>query len=483
MKVHRRPCSWILLCALMWPAGLGAQGVRGELSLNWGWLQLRPYAVDSVPASAVGGSGLQRQREDGTTVTCIDGEFCRWYEVASKSQDITPFTQDLRLAGWTGVQGLSFHGQLRTRFGSDDAWPRTEQEVDLLTGYLSYSRSEYQIKAGRMYRSSGLGFYNFDGASLVWKGLGWLWVDAYGGWSLARGVNAPRNGALYQASDYLHTDRRSYLFGGQVGFRTGKVFSGSATYQRELRTDSYALYSERAAVDLRAVVANWVLDGAASYDVAYDQVNDARLRITTPSLGGIRLAAQARHYMPFFDYWTIWSAFSPVGFNEGRLSATWTGRSIPLLIEAGGAYREYEETGAAKGNITVKNDGWRAFGRMAWRPDTWFVEGAYRAEEGFGAARYGGDMVLGLNLTSSGSSYVALRGTATETLSEFRSGERYVRGGGIEGAFDIGEANLSLNGSLGFYRVEDENRPRSEAWTEGRALLGLRWRFSAGGAR
>ena len=130
MKVHRRPCSWILLCALMCPAGLGAQGVRGELSLNWGWLQLRPYAVDSVPASVVGGSGLQRQRDDGTTVTCIDGEFCRWYEVASESQDITPFSQDLRLAGWTGVQGLSFHGQLRTRFGSDDAWPRTEQEVD-----------------------------------------------------------------------------------------------------------------------------------------------------------------------------------------------------------------------------------------------------------------------------------------------------------------------------------------------------------------
>jgi len=151
-----------------------------------GWMQLRPYVVDSVPASVVSGSGLQRQREDGTTVTCIDGDYCRWYENSGTSRDITPFTQDLRLAGWTGVQGLSFHGQLRTRFGSDDAWPRTEQEIDLLTGYLSYNRSSYQIKAGRMYRSSGLGFYNFDGASLVWKGPGWLWVDAYGGWSLAR---------------------------------------------------------------------------------------------------------------------------------------------------------------------------------------------------------------------------------------------------------------------------------------------------------
>lgn len=483
MTVHRRPFLWILFFALLSPGGLEAQGVRGELSLNWGWLQLRPYRVDSLAASVVAGSGLQRQLADGTPVTCIDGDFCRWYESGSESQNITPFTQDLRFAGWTGVQGLSFHGQLRTRFGSDDAWPRTEQELDLLTGYLSYNRSVYQIKAGRMYRRSGLGYYNFDGAELTWKGLGWLWIDAFGGWSLARGVNAPRNGELYREADLLATDRRSYLFGGELGFRAGGVFSGSATYQRELRTDRDALYSERAAVDLRAVFSGWVVDGAASYDVAYEQVNDARVRITTPALGGVRVSAQGRHYTPFFDYWTIWSAFSPVGFDEGRLSATWSGRGLPLLIEAGGAYREYEEVTTAAATSTVRSDGWRAFGRIAWRPERWFVEGGYRAEDGFGAARYGGDLVLGRNLVPSGASYVALRGTATETVSEFRAGERYVRGGAIEGAYDLGSADISLNGSLGFYRVEDDNRPRSDAWTEGRAMLGLRWRFSAGGTR
>jgi hypothetical protein len=420
MIVHRRPFFVFIVCVLLLPgAGLG-QGVRGEVALNWGWLQLRPYATDSVSESVVGGSGLQRQLADGTVVLCVDDDYCRWYESQGDAENIMPFTQDLRFAGWTGVQGLSFHGQMRTRLGSDDLWPRTEQKFDLMSGYLKYSSSAMQIKAGRLYRRSGVGLYNFDGASIVWRQLGWLWLDAYGGWSLARGVNAPRNGDLYAEADLLATDRRGYLFGGEIGFRGGKVFSGSATYQRELRTDRAALYSERAAVNLRALVSNWAFDGSASYDFAFDQVNDARVRITTPAFAGIRLAAQARHYTPFFDYWTIWSSFSPVGFNEGRLSATWTSRDIPLLIEGGGAYREYEDAETGASSTTVKNDGWRGFGRIMWSPNRWYVDGRYRAEQGFGASRYGGDLVLGRYLDQRSVSYIALRGTSTEMISEFR---------------------------------------------------------------
>ncbi|MCL7971903.1 MAG: hypothetical protein M8866_07415 [marine benthic group bacterium] len=484
MTVHRRTFLFLIACAIAWlPASAQAQGIRGDVRLNWGWLQLQPFALDSVLESDVGGSGLQRQLESGTVVTCIDGDFCRWYENNGQRQDIMPFTQDLRFAGWTGVQGLSFHGQMRTRLGSDDLWPRTAQKFDLLTGYLSYSRAAFQVKAGRMYRASGLGYYNFDGASIVYRGLKWLWLDAYGGWSLARGVNAPRNGSLYQDADLLATDQRSYLFGGEIGFRGGKVFSGSATYQRELRTDRLGLYSERAAVDLRALVGGWAFDVAGAYDFAYDNINDARLRITTPQLLGIRFAAQARHYTPFFDYWTIWSAFSPVGFDEARLSGTWTSRQLPLLVELGGAYREYEDTNAGPATTTIKKDGWRGFGRIYWNPDRWYVDARYRAEDGFGGSRYGGDLIFGRFLGPSGTTYLALRGTATETLYEFREGERYVTGGAVEGAYDIPKANLTLDASLGFYRIEDKNRPLADTWTEGRASVGLRWRFNSGGTR
>ena len=484
MTVHRRPFLLFLAFAVAsLPSVAQAQGIRGDVRLNWGWMQLQPFALNSVPEADVPGSGVQRQLADGTVVTCVAGDSCRWYEDNGESQDIMPFTQDLRFAGWTGVQGLSFHGQMRTRLGSDDLWPRTAQKFDLLTGYLSYNRSAFQIKAGRMYRASGLGYYNFDGASAVWRGLGWMWVEGYAGWSLARGVNAPRNGSLYQDADLLATDRRAYLFGGELGFRGGKVFSGSATYQRELRTDELALYSERAAVNLRGLVGAWAFDGGASYDFAYDQLNDARIRITTPQLLGIRFAAQARHYTPFFDYWTIWSAFSPVGFDEARLSGTWTSRNLPLLVELGGAYREYEDTNAGSSNSTIRKDGYRGFGRVYWSPDRWYVDARYRAEDGFGGSRYGGDLVVGRYFTLGSASYVALRGTATETLYEFREGERYVVGGAVEGSYDITKANLTLDASLGFYQIEDKNRPLADTWTEGRASVGLRWRFNTGGTR
>jgi hypothetical protein len=484
MTVHRRPFLILVAGALLGLPGSGrAQGVRGDVTLNWGWLQLRPFVLDSVPEDGVAGSGLQRQLTDGTTVTCIEGDFCRWYEDNGERQDITPFTQDLRFAGWTGVQGLSFHGQMRTRFGSDDLWPRTDQNFDLLTGYLSLTRSAYRINAGRMYRASGLGYYNFDGASVMFRGLDWMWIEAYGGWSLARGVNAPRDGKLYTESDLLATDRRGLLFGGELGFKGGKVFSGSATYQRELRTDRLALYSERAAVDLRALIGGWAFDGAAAYDFAYDEINDARVRVTTPQILGIRFSAQARRYVPFFDYWTIWSAFSPVGFGEGRLSGTWTSRSIPLLVEAGGAYRKYEETNAGPATTTILRDGWRGFGRVYWTPDRWYIDARYRFEDGFGGSRYGGDLIFGRYLDQRSISYVAVRGTGTETLYEFRDGERYVTGAAVEGAYDIPNADLTLDASLGFYRIEDKNRPQATDWTEGRATVGLRWRFNTGGTR
>lgn len=484
MKVHRRPSFWVVaLAVLSLPSVSHAQGVRGEVALNWGWLQLRPFVVDSVPAGDVGGSGLQRQLPDGTVVTCIDGNYCRWYEDNGDKRDITPFTQNLRFAGWTGIEGLSFSAQMRGRYGSDSLWPRTEQKFDLLSGYVSYTRSAYAIKAGRMYRSSGLGYYNFDGASATWRGLGWLWLEAFGGWSLAPNIDAPVNGTLMQESDYLAPDRNSYLFGGAAFFRAGKLFSGSATYQRELRTDELALYSERAAVDLRAIVGSWAFDGAATYDFAYDNFNEARLRVTTPQLAGIRFAAQARHYTPFFQYWTIWNAFSPVGFNEGRLSATWSSRSLPLMLEAGGAYRDYEDTDVSTSVSTIKTDGWRAFGRLYWSPDRWYVDGSYRIENGFGGARYGGDLAIGRYLDERSVSYVAVHGTSTETLYEYRVGERYVTGGAIEGAYDLPAANMTLNASVGAYRIEDKGRPLADTWTEGRVAVGARWRFNTGGTR
>ena len=52
------------------------------------------------------------------------------------------------------------------------------------------------------------------------------------------------------------------LLGARAGGRLGPV-SGSVAYQRDIRTDRLALYSERVAADARALLGPWMMRGAA----------------------------------------------------------------------------------------------------------------------------------------------------------------------------------------------------------------------------
>ncbi len=63
------------------------------------------------------------------------------------------------------------------------------------------------------------------------------------------------------------------------------------------------------------------LDGELKYDLAARTTNLARVMLSAPLGGGLRGSVELRKYVPFFELWTIWGAFSPVGFQEatGRL--------------------------------------------------------------------------------------------------------------------------------------------------------------------
>ncbi len=409
-------------------------------------------------------------------MTCTPGEFCHWFRSADK-QSVTILSQDVRVSAWAGgtVPGLALHAHARGRLGTDDFWPRSSQEVDLLTAYLSYERSGFGIKAGRVARTDGLGYRNFDGASIAWYGLKDLRVEAFGGWSLAPNINAPRSGSLLTAADAFAPDDRGFLFGFEVGGRLGRTLAADLLYRREIRTDRLALYTDRVALDARALFGSVAADVSAEYDLSYEEVNDARVRISAPIGGGLEFSLQARHYTPFFELWTIWGAFSPVGFNEGRGSLLWSVPGTNLALEAGGAYRKYEEIAGGPGTLGFKDHGWRAFARARWSGGGWFADGDYRAETGFGAVRYGGDVGFGRRFGSG--SYLALRGSATQTFGEFRLGEQVVSGGGIEGALRMGE--LSLSGGAGVYRLTYENRPSAEDWTQARLHGGISYRFGS----
>ena len=469
---HRR-CLGVAAFLVLAAAGPAVgQGIRGEVRVSTGFLEARPLVRDSMPEGDVTGDGLRRRLADGTVVTCIQANFCRWFR-ADDVEEIVVTTQEFLATSWTGVQGLSMKLHLRGRYGSDDFWPQSSQEFEAVSAFVDFDRSDYRVRAGRLFRTDGLGYYNFDGGSFLWRGWNPLWVEVYGGWSLPRGLNVPRSGDLVSRADPFAPDDRGLVFGAEAGGRLGRIASGRVSYQREIRTDRLALYSERVAFDARAFLNRTVFEVSGEYDWTFDQLNELRLRVNTPIVSRLEVVAEARRHVPFFELWTIWGAFSPVGFDEGRLTLAWSEPNLGLDLQAGGAYRDYDQTDAGPANSEIRDDGWRAFANADLRRGVWFASGGYRAEAGFGAARFGGDFRAGRFFGDG--TYVSLRGSRTQTFGEFRLNEQLVSGIGLDGAVRIGE--FALNAGAAFYRIESEERPTDGDWTQARFYSSLSYRF------
>jgi hypothetical protein len=462
---------WLALLLTV-PSHAWAQGYRGSVTVSGQWLEIRGLQRDSLPESAVSGSGTRRQLDDGTFVTCIPNGSCQWYG-SGPEEAVSLVTQDVEVATWPGITGLSGYVHLRGRYGSGNFWPRTDQEMDAIAAYARYDRGDFRVLAGRQFRTNGLGYYNFDGGAVLWRGFDRLRVELYGGWSLARNLNAPRTGNLLEDADEFAPGDRGLLLGLEVLGRLGEATSGKFTYQREIRSDELAFYSERIAGDLRTQMERISVDLSADYDLAFEEFNEASIRVAAPVVYGFEVATMVRRYTPFFELWTIWGAFSPVGYDEGRLTVGWTAPSADLRLEGGGAYRAYEEADAGADFIPFKEDGWRAFGRARWQPSPWFVDLSYRADRGTGAARYGGDLAVGREFGEG--TYLAIRGTSSQNFSEFRLGDRLTSGWGVDGA--IRWRDLSVIGGWGLYWISTNGQPRVEDWTQQRGHLGVTYRF------
>lgn len=466
------------LTCVVWMTLVGAaparpQGLRGSVGVQGSVIELRDLVRDSLPADAVPGDEIRRRLEDGTVATCVPGEFCRWFATGAR-RTISLVTQDLIVAGWPGVQGVSAHAHLRGRYGSDDFWPRTEQELEVVTAYASWDRDDYRIRAGRQFRTSRLGYRNFDGAAFLWRGFEPLRIDLYGGWSLVPGLNASHRGELLEGADPFPPGERGVVWGFDLLGRIGRLASGQVGYERVIRTgEGDALYSERVSAAMRADLEGVSIEGSGTYDVAFDVVNEALLRFIMPLSAGVELSIQGRRYSPFFELWTIWGAFSPTGFNEGRIAASWEIPGGKVRLNGGGTYRVYDDSDTEADFISIEEDAWRGFGGARWDGSDWFIDGRVLADRGAGAARYGGDFLVGRRFGPD--TYLALRGISSQSFSEFRLGERTTAGWGMEGALQQGD--LSVAASWGLYDVGYEDQPRFRDWTQQRAHLGVTWRF------
>jgi hypothetical protein len=457
-----------------------AQGVRVRGVTTLRFLELRPFVDDSVAFSSTAPGAVDyRQLADGRVVRCIEGDaFCR-FKRAGATENALPLVQDLQLTAWGLGRGVSVHADVRVRsaMGSQPAlWPRAEDAFDALTAYVELDRTRYTARLGRQYNTSGLGFYNFDGASLAYRPHRRVTVEGFGGWSLAQALNEPFTSSEIGVVDELPPDRNAYLVGAQVRVRPTDRSAVSALYQREVRDNRSALFSERVALDGTLRFGRAGLDGSLQRDLSTNEFNELRARLRLPPLGQTVVSLEARHFSPFFQLWTIWGAFSPVGFDEARVQASWRNTAQSLSFDVHGAKRRWGDTDAGLDFDALRADGWRVGGNVTWQATTnWHANAGYSADVGFGAARSEGD--VGLHWTR-GRGFVGASASAFQSIYELRIGTGRVLGAGLDAGWQL-NPDVRVVGDFSMYQQLARNAAPSTDWTQRRATARFEWMLGA----
>lgn len=459
------------LAALFTTAELGAQGVRVTGVSNVQLIQLRPLRRDSVLATSTTGTDEWRTRADGSVVHCGSGAYCYWYR-SDAIVSAAPFLQDLSFSSWGIAEGVSVHADIRARTqlaGQGLVYPRADDHLDVLDAYAELERRWGRARLGRQWVAGGLGSYDFDGASALVRRQRWTF-EGWGGRALVAGLYDGYASASLAAVENKPPDQDGWILGTRVRMRTTGGTSAAATYQRILVADRSGVYAERAAFDAVTRVSDLTLDAALAYDFATGAWNEARLRVATSRTRAFGVSAEVRHSVPFFELWTIWGAFSPVGFNEARATVDWRSAAGPLSASVHGAYRKYEE---AKGGFELRNNGWRAGGNLSWS-DKGPVSAmaSYNVDIGNGASR--NDARATVRWSRDDNFAAGFDVSAMQTIYEFSVGTGRVFGF----AFDLSRrlaSDLRLSADAGLYRhVQTLGAPGPD-WTQQRASLRLEW--------
>ncbi|MEQ1690135.1 MAG: hypothetical protein ABMA00_02530 [Gemmatimonas sp.] len=468
--------SLAIAAQMAMPFVLHAQGVRIRGVTSVRFLELRPFVDDSVAFSTtLPGMVDYRLLADGRAVRCGEGDaFCR-FKRAGSTANALPLVQDLQMSAWGLGRGVSVHADLRVRnaMGSQPAlWPRAEDAFDALTAYVELDRPQFTARAGRQYATSGLGFYNYDGAALVYRPYRRVTVEGFGGWSLAQGLNEQFTSSEIGAVDELPPDRKALLVGAQLRVRPTDRSSLSALYQREVRDNRSALYSERIAVDGTWRFGRSALDGSLQRDLSTSEFNELRARLRLPPRLNTVVSLEARHFRPFFELWTIWGAFAPAGFDEARLQASWRNTAQSLSFDVHGATRRWSDTDAGLDFDALRADGWRVGGNVTWQAATnWHTNAGYSADVGFGAARSEGD--VGVHWQQ-GVVFLGATASAFQSIYELRIGTGRVFGFGLDAGWQI-NPDLRVVGDVSLYQQQARNSAPSTDWTQRRATARFEW--------
>ncbi|MDH5588962.1 MAG: hypothetical protein OEZ65_10850 [Gemmatimonadota bacterium] len=453
------------------PASAAAQGVRGWVGSTVQVVEMRPLALDTVLRSELTLDALGRPVFDGRLVTCALEDLCTLYALGPQRWTLAA-TQDVNLTAWGfGVEGLSVTTLLRARARAGDAfvWPRSDDRFDALLGYAQLVRGRVRARAGRQEIRSGLGFAAFDGASVFWTPGRWA-IEAYGGWSLARGLREPGYDALKGLESYL-TDQNVHVVGGSAGYRHS-LTAATVRYQREIHADRASLVSERASLDVTSTLPGVRLSAALDYDFSFQRIGKSHLSATVPLGGGHWLVeATARRYVPYFQLSTIWGYFEPVAYTEAETRVGWS-PSSDLGIWLGGGWRSYGDAGATVVLQPLRDDGWRGSAGVQWHPMTRLaVEGRYVLEWLPGGFLNSADAVARFRVREGLG--VALSGTTFQQFEQFRLGEGRAFGGGLSTDAELTD-RLSFTGGVTVLRHRTPDSTVESPWNQTRGWTSLR---------
>jgi hypothetical protein len=469
------PAGLLALCVAA-PLPLRAQSIRATGISTMQYVRIRPVIEDSVAIGEVTGDGLLRTAPGGELVRCSDGDtWCRFLR-SSGQVAITPLVQDISLSAWGLGRGIRLFARLRFRGslgGNEELWPRADDPFDALVAYLEWERGRLRLRGGRQYLTSGLGYYNYDGVSARYRPRADLALEAFAGSSLVRGLNEPLTSDALAAIEPFAPDDRGLLFGGRATYRPSARLALSGLYQRELRSDRLALYSERAALDGTFRTGPLSLAGSLEANLPGRVINDARLRADLRIRPDFGAGLRARWYEPYFELWTIWGAFSPVGFGEAGGSVWWRPAGRPFEVTLDAAHRRYSDTGASDVFGLYESSGWNlsATGSVRGRQN-WLVQASYHLDLGFGAARSEANVRVQRDLGDG--NHLGVSGLAFERLYEFRVSEGTVFGLGIDGAWKLSARNR-LGGSLSAYRHRVPEGVPSMNWGQTRGSIYVEW--------
>jgi hypothetical protein len=247
--------------------------------------------------------------------------------------------------------------------------------------------------------------------------------------------------------------------------------AAAVTYQRIVLADRSGLYSERASLDASTRQFSAVaIDIGLNYDFSTDAWNEARLRLGAGMGQPLGYSVEMRHSRPFFELWTIWGAFAPVGFDEERATVSWIPRGAPWTLSLRGAYRTYAPIDAG---FTLRTNGWRAGGDVAWQgagPLSAF--GSYDVDIGSGAAST--DVRSGLRWSATDAYSLGADLSMTQNIYEFRVGTGRIYGAGLDGAVRLApDVRLVMDAAL--YQHTLTNGAPGPDWTQRRAAVRFEW--------